>query len=50
MGDRIEWVDDPKRFMALATPWNELADSDPTPFARHGWFASWWLALGPAGG
>jgi CelD/BcsL family acetyltransferase involved in cellulose biosynthesis len=30
----------------LATPWERLAESEPTPFASHAWFAAWWGAFG----
>lgn len=46
MPEQIEWVCDESRFGELASEWDRLARDEPTPFARHGWFASWWRAFG----
>ncbi len=43
----IEWVTEESRLAALAAAWDRLArEHDPTPFARHAWFSSWWKAFG----
>jgi CelD/BcsL family acetyltransferase involved in cellulose biosynthesis len=51
MADRIEWVTEQDRLVALAADWERLARArDPTPFARHAWFMCWWKAYGAGRG
>jgi len=38
MQERIEWVNDARRFAALRAGWDALAARDPLPFSRHAWF------------
>jgi len=42
---RAEWIADERRLTAIAREWDELAELDPTPFARHAWFEAWWDAF-----
>jgi CelD/BcsL family acetyltransferase involved in cellulose biosynthesis len=47
MVDRIEWITEEDRLAVIAADWDRLArEHDPMPFARHGWFSSWWKAFG----
>lgn len=38
---RLEWIVDEHRFAAVEAAWDMLAAEEPTPFARHAWFAHW---------
>ena len=49
MDARIDWIDDRAAFDGLREEWDRLAADDPTPFARHAWFACWWDAFAPGG-
>jgi CelD/BcsL family acetyltransferase involved in cellulose biosynthesis len=44
--DRLEWIEDQDRWMALADTWDVLAELDPTPFSLHAWISAWWAAFG----
>jgi CelD/BcsL family acetyltransferase involved in cellulose biosynthesis len=47
MTTRVEWVEDPARFEALAAPWDALAASQRTPLLlSHAWFSAWWRWFG----
>jgi CelD/BcsL family acetyltransferase involved in cellulose biosynthesis len=46
MAQNLEWIREPARFAAVAKEWDRLAENDPTPFARHAWYSSWWDAFG----
>ena len=46
MSGHIEWVDDPARFAALASQWEQAASGDPSPFGDHAWFWAWWQNFG----
>ena len=46
MADRLEWIVDPRRLMALAGAWDRLADAHPSPFSRHAVLWAWWGAFG----
>lgn len=46
MSERVEWISSAARFTELAPAWDRLAENEPTPFARHAWFTSWWGAFG----
>lgn len=43
---RLEIVESADRFAQLAGPWEELAESEPTPFCSHAWLSMWWDAFG----
>lgn len=43
---RLDWIDSPDAFAALAEQWDALADAERLPFLRHGWFAAWWDGFG----
>ncbi len=43
---RIEWVEEPGRFKALAEQWERLAREADSPFGDHVWFGAWWAAFG----
>lgn len=42
---RLEWIVDEHRFAAVEAAWDLLAAKEPSPFARHAWFAHWWRAF-----
>jgi CelD/BcsL family acetyltransferase involved in cellulose biosynthesis len=42
----IEWIVDHRRFTEISRPWDDLAEAEATPFARHAWFDAWWRAFG----
>lgn len=46
MSRRIEWVNEPERFAALAEDWEQLARQHTSPFGDHAWFQAWWKAFG----
>lgn len=46
MIDGIEWVETRERFLQIQAEWERLADTQDTPFVRHGWLAAWWEAFG----
>jgi CelD/BcsL family acetyltransferase involved in cellulose biosynthesis len=46
MTERIEWMDTPSRFAAVAEAWEALVETETTPFADHAWFDCWWRAFG----
>jgi CelD/BcsL family acetyltransferase involved in cellulose biosynthesis len=49
MRDRIEWVQDPAAFEALAGEWEPLAARTRYPFMRHPWLSAWWQSFGRSG-
>jgi CelD/BcsL family acetyltransferase involved in cellulose biosynthesis len=42
----VDWIDDPDKFRALTTEWDELLPSDSQPFDLHCWYSAWWDAFG----
>jgi CelD/BcsL family acetyltransferase involved in cellulose biosynthesis len=43
--ESIEWVTDRARFDALSASWDELAETEATPFLRSAWLRAWYDAF-----
>jgi CelD/BcsL family acetyltransferase involved in cellulose biosynthesis len=41
MPERFEWVRDRQRLAEIGPAWDDLAETDETPFASHSWFGPW---------
>ena len=45
---RLECIDEPERFAAVATEWNDLLaeSAERVPTMSHSWLTAWWQAFG----
>ncbi len=42
----VDWIESEERLLAISKQWDQLAEEQELPFARHAWFVAWWRAFG----
>jgi CelD/BcsL family acetyltransferase involved in cellulose biosynthesis len=46
---KVEWIEDPDEFAALAPEWDALLPAHAQPFDLHCWYRLWWESYGAPG-